>query len=106
MEKLHWLILFPYYFFLALAYLSVLMVIARLARIKASINTFVGISIVVSLIDLIVLFAFDFVTIDDFRFLPLLAIFAVSLVFAALDHLLQGRLPLPLDEELAAIDQK
>ena len=106
MGSLHWLILVPYYFFLALAYLGVLMVGTRLLRIKSSINTLVGIAIVVSVVDLVVLFAFDFVEIDDFRFLPLLGIFAVSLVCASLDQLLQRRLPLPLDEELAAIDDK
>jgi len=104
--SLHWLILFPYYFFIALAYLGVLMVVSRLLRIKTSINTLIGISIAVSVIDLVVVFAFDFVEIGDFRFWPLLAIFAVSLVCATLDNLLQGKLPLPLDDELAAIDEK
>lgn len=106
MDTLHWLILVPYYFFLALAYLSLLMVGTRLLRIKTSINTLVGIAIAVSVLDLVVLFAFDILEIDHFRFWPLLGIFAVSLVFAAIDHLLHERLPLPLDEELAAIDQK
>lgn len=105
MGSLHWLVLVPYYFFLALAYLGLLMVGTRLFRIKTSINVLVGISIVVSLIDLIAIFALDLVEIDDFRFLPLLAIFSVSLVCAALDNVLHKRLPLPLDEELAAIDE-
>lgn len=104
MSSLHWLIVVPYYFFLAMAYLSILMVGTRLLRVKTSINTLVGISIAVSFLDLVILLGGGFLTIKQFTFLPLLAIFAVSLVFAAIDALLARRLSLPLDEELAAID--
>ncbi len=105
MGALHWLVVIPYYFFLALAYLGLLMVGTRLLRIKASINTLVGISIAISFLDLVVLLGGGFLSIESFTFLPLLGIFAVSLVCAALDSLLERRLPLPLDEELAAIEQ-
>jgi len=103
-SSLHWLIVVPYYFFLAMAYLSVLMVGTRLLRIKSSINTLVGISIAVAFLDLVILLGGGFVPIAKFTFLPLVGIFAVSLVFATIDFLLARRLPLPLDDELAAID--
>lgn len=104
MSSLHWLIVVPYYFFLAMAYLSILMVGSRLLRIPAAINTLVGISIAVAFLDLVVLLGFVGISIRSFTLLPLLAIFAVSLAFAAIDVLLARRLPLPLDEELAALD--
>lgn len=106
MGSLHWLIVVPYYFFIALALLGLLMVGTRLLRIKASINTLVGISIAVSFFDLVVLLGGGFLSIKNLTFLPLLAIFAVSLTCATVDSLLARQLPLPLDEELDAIDHK
>lgn len=102
MGNLHWLILIPYYFFGAMAVLTLLVVLTRVTRIKASINTLVGIAIATSAFDLIFLLGSGMLQIDDFTGLPMLVIGLTSFVLATIDFLLRKSLPLPLDEELAA----
>jgi hypothetical protein len=51
---MHGLILVPYYFFASLATLPFLMIICRLLRLKAAINTLAGIAIPVSLAGIVV----------------------------------------------------
>lgn len=102
MGNLHWLILIPYYFFGAMAVLTLLCVLTRVTRIKTSINTLVGIAIASSAFDLVFLLGTGMLQIDDFTGAPMAALGVVSFVLATVDFILQKSLPLPLDEELAA----
>ena len=102
MGNLHWLILIPYYFFGAMAVLTLLCVLTRVTRIKASINTLVAIAIASSAFDLAVLLGTGILQIGDLTGVPMLLLGLASFVLATLDFILQKSLPLPLDEELAA----
>lgn len=104
MGKLHWLILFPYYFFGALTLLGVLLLIARLTRLEIAINTLVTTAMVVSLVTLIVPLVFGWVGIGSFTGLGVAMVLVASFVVAAIDAFLYRSLPLPLDEELTAED--
>lgn len=104
MGKLHWLILFPYYFFGALTLLGVLLLVARLTRLEIAINTLVTTAIAVSLVALVVPFVFGWVGIASFTGLGVAMLLVASFAVAAVDALLYRSLPLPLDEELMAED--
>ena len=97
---LHWLILIPFYFFGSLAALPLLILIARLLRLKVSINALVGIAIAISIAGLAIPLACDWVDLVSLRGRHLLLLGGVSLVLAAIDAAMVKVLPLPLDQEL------
>ncbi len=100
MGYLHWFILIPYYFFGSLAALPFLMITCRLLRLKVPINTLVGSAILLSVAAIAVPLACDWVDLASFRGGPMLALGLLSVLLAAIDALLTGSLPLPLDKEL------
>jgi hypothetical protein len=100
---MHWLILIPYYFFGALTVLAFLMLSCRVLRLKAGMGTIAAVAVGVVIASLFFLLTFGVFAIHDFTFLPMLGLFALSLVLAGLDALLASSLPLPLDEELEQI---
>lgn len=104
MGALHWLILIPYYFFGALALLSLMILISRILRLGVRINTLVSIAMVVTVFDLAFVLTTGILSIDDFTALPMIGLFAVSLVVAFIDYALLGNLPLSLDEEMQGDD--
>jgi hypothetical protein len=100
MGALHWLIVVPYYFIGALAALPLLMVTCRLVRAKASLNALVGTAIGVTVAAIVVPLVCGWLHLSAFTGRPLLLLLIASLLLAALDTALAGRLPLPLDTEL------
>jgi hypothetical protein len=100
MGFLHWFILVPFYFFGSLAILPLLIIIARLLRLKVSINTLVGTAIALSLAGIIVPLACDWIDLVSFRGRGMLALGVLSMLLAAVDAALMQALPLPLDQEL------
>ena len=97
---LHALIVVPYYFVSALAALPLLILGARLLRLKVSVNTLVGIAIGLAVASIVVPLAADWLDLDAFTGRPLLVLVLASLVLAAIDAALMRHLPLPLDDEL------
>jgi hypothetical protein len=97
---LHWFILIPFYFFGSLAALPFLIIIARLLRLKVSINALVGTAIALSVAGIAVPLALDWVDLLSFRGRQMLALGVLSMVFTAVDAALVNALPLPLDKEL------
>jgi hypothetical protein len=100
---LHWLILFPYYFFGALSLLLLMMVVARLLRLKVKVNALVMIAIIVSLVTVAFPLIVGWADIGDYSGRILLLIGVDSFILAAVDAALESRLPLPLDQELQAL---
>ncbi len=100
MGFLHWFILVPFYFFGSLAILPLLIIIARLLRLKVSINTLVGTAIALSLAGIIVPLACDWIDLVSFRGRGMLALGVLSVLLAAVDAALVNALPLPLEREL------
>jgi hypothetical protein len=100
--KLHWLILVPYYFFGAITLLGVLLLVARLLRLKLSINAIVTAAIVGTLVALAVPLLAGWVSIQALTGLGVALLLLASFLFAAIDAMLSKQLPLPLDEELTA----
>lgn len=100
---LHWLILLPYYFVGALATLPLLILTCRVLRLTVSLNSLVGVAIVLTLAVIIIPLACHWVALDAFSGRALLGVVLLSLLLAAIDRLLCDRLPLPLDRELAAL---
>lgn len=101
MGSFHWLILFPYYFFTALSFLLLSIVVARVLRLKVGVNPLVMTSVVVSLALIAVPLILDWANLHDYEGRMMLAIGLGSFVLAGLDVLLEQWLPLPLDGELA-----
>jgi hypothetical protein len=100
--KLHWLILFPYYFFGALTLLGVFLLFARLMRARVSINALVIAAIVLPVIAMAIPLLLGWVGIASFTGLGVAVLLLTSFIFAAIDAIVCRSFPLPLDEELEA----
>lgn len=99
----HYLILFPYYFFLALCLLPAFILLSRIARLKLEIHTLVGAAILVSISALVFLLNRGDVAIEHLGPFPMLGLAGISFLLAAVDAMLARFLPLPLDEQLRAL---
>lgn len=99
---MHYLILFPYYFFTALTLAIALSIITRTLRLKLSINAIMLTSVLVSLAGYMIMIASPQFSIDHFTGKPMAAIGVASFVLATLDTVLKRALPHAIDEELAA----
>lgn len=100
---LHWLIVFPYYFFGAILTLASLILLCRLFRLRVPAHVLVGTAILGSMLTLALSMGSGLVSLSELRFLPLLILAGTSLVLAALDLVLSRLLPLPLDQELRGL---
>ncbi len=100
MGALHWLILFPYYFFTALTLFLVFSIVSRVTRAGSGANSLALGAIVVS----VVLTALPLITgttyIADYSWPGLVFLLVVSLGLALIDTVLKPSLDLPLDQEL------
>lgn len=97
---MRWLILFPYYFFGAMALMAFFMVLCRLLRIKTDINVVVGTAMSLAVGLLVAALAFGGVQLAMLKVVPLLVLGAASMLLAGVDAALARVLPLPLDKDL------
>lgn len=100
---LHYLILIPYYFFGALTLTAFLVVTCRLLALPVPIAYVVGGGVLGTVIGLILTLATYHISIEHFGLVPLLVLFASSLVLATVDAILQRWRKIPLDDELSAL---
>ena len=103
MGSLHWLIIVPFYFFTALSFLLLIIVVARVLRLKVGVNPLVMTSVTTSIGLVAVPLMLNWADMHDYEGRYMLVIGLASFVLAGLDVILQQWLPLPLDEELAAL---
>jgi len=99
----HWLILFPYYFFTALSFLLLSIVVSRLLRLKVGVNPLVMTSVTVSVALVAVPLMLDWANLHDYEGRMMLGIGLASFVLAGVDVVLQQWLPLQLDRELSEL---
>jgi hypothetical protein len=99
----HWLIVVPFYFFSALTFLLLTIVLARILRLKIGINPLVITAVTVSLGLVVLPLIAGWATVHDYEGRMMMVIGLVSLSLAGLDVVLQQWLPLPLDQELEAL---
>jgi hypothetical protein len=97
------LIVVPYYFFGALSLLLLMMVLARLLRLKVKVNPLVMIAVLVSALGVALPLITGWADITDYSGRILLLIGVDSFILAAVDTWLESRMPLPLDQELRAL---
>lgn len=100
---LHWFILIPYYFFLALSVALLLVLLARLVRARVSASHLVTAAVLLALAGVSLPLATGWATIDDYTTRGFVVLAVASFLLAALDTLLGSALPLPLDRELEGI---
>lgn len=100
MGSLHWLILIPYYFFAALGVLLASLVLCRIVRLRASLNALVSTAIGVALVLVIVPLLGGWAAIGAYDGRKMIAVAVLTFLFALIDTLISGRLPLPLDRDL------
>lgn len=99
---MHYLIVFPYYFFTALTLSLLLSIVTRVLRLRIAIGTLVTTAVLVSLGGYIAALASDGISIEHFTGLPMLAVGLTSFLLAAVDTVLKRALPHAIDEELQA----
>jgi len=100
---LHYLVLIPYYFFGALVLTAAAIFVCRLLNWKIPVAYLVGFGVVGTVVGLFVTLATYHVSIDDFRFVPLLLLALASIVLATADAALARWRRLPLDDELQGL---
>jgi len=99
-SSLHWLVLFPYYFFTALTLFLAFSIVCRLTGIRISANPLATGAIVTGLIATALPLVSGYAQLGGYSWPPLVILLVVSLVLATVDTFLKSSLPLPLDEEL------
>jgi len=102
-SRFHWLIVVPYYFFLALTLLPLLMVLTRVVRARVSLSTLATMTFVLSVLGVAVPLIADWVDLAHLTGRPLVGLIAASLALVALDGVLARRWRQPLDDELDAL---
>jgi hypothetical protein len=100
MSSFHWLIVVPYYFFLALLTFLILSVACRLVRASVGANSLAIVSIVVGLALTAFPLISGWISLESYTGMPLLALGVTGFVVAAIDSVLKSSHSLPLDEEL------
>ncbi|HYD46974.1 MAG TPA: hypothetical protein VEB21_01435 [Terriglobales bacterium] len=97
---MHWLIVVPYYFFTALTLSALLILTARLLRLKVAVNTLVTGAVITALIGMILVLSSDAVSVADLTGRGILCLGIASFVLAGLDATLMKSLPHSIDHEL------
>ncbi len=100
MGSLHWLVLFPYYFFTALTLFLVLSIACRVVGAKSSANPLATGAIVLGLIATALPLLSGWTHLADYSWQGMVALLVASLLLATVDTFLKSGFPLPLDEEL------
>ena len=100
MGALHWLILFPYYFFTALSLFLLLLVICRVVRAEVSANPLSMTAVVAAVVLTAAPLVSGATSISDYSWPGLVFLLVVSLVLATIDAVLKSSLAVPIDAEL------
>lgn len=98
---MHNLIVFPFYFFLALTLTALFSMFVRVLRIRVAIGTVVTIAVLSAMAAMVLILRSDAVSVDDLGAAPMLALAGASFVLAAIDRALKGILPHAIDDEMA-----
>lgn len=97
---MHWLLLVPFYVFIAIGVFLSLSILCRILRLNLSANA-LAVSAVIVGVGIVLLPLFEGIQLSDYTGRRLLLVVGVTFVLAAIDTLLESVLPLPLDAELA-----
>ena len=100
---MHWLILFPYYFFTALCLFLIFSLLCRVVRAKVLANPLSMAAVIGSVALTALPLIAGVAHIDDYSWPGMVALLIAGFALAALDTFLKSGLPLPLDEELRDI---
>lgn len=100
MGSLHWLILFPYYFFTAVCLFLLLSLTCRVLRAGVSANPLATTAAVAAAVAAILPLAVGWTRLAQYSWQGLVALLAASAVLATVDAALSTSLKLPLDAEL------
>jgi hypothetical protein len=95
----HWLLLIPFYVFIAIGIFLLLSILCRVVRVKLSANALAVTAVVVGVMVALLPLA-EGVELSDYTGRRLLLVVATTFALAAIDTLLEPLLPLPLDAEL------
>ncbi len=96
---MHWLLLFPYYFFSALTCGGALLILHRLARRSPDLDRLAAISCVTAIVVVAFPLLSGWAEIEDYRAMPMLLLGLGSFLLAVLDAGLRHALRLPVDQE-------
>ena len=99
----HWLIVIPFYFFSAILTFLVLAVGSRVLRVQTGANALAITAVIVAVAIVAAPLLLNWVDLEHLGGRRLLALGAATFVLAALDTLLQPRLPLPADRDLSDV---
>lgn len=97
---MHWLLLVPFYVFIAIGVFLLLSILCRILRLKLSANALAVTAVIVG-VAIVLLPLFEGIQLSDYTGRRLLVVAGVTFVLATIDTLLESVLPLPLDAELA-----
>ena len=103
MGSLHWLVLFPYYFFTAVCLYLLLTLICRVVRAGVSANPLAITAVVAAVLATATPLLGGGTRLAQYSWQGLVVLLAVSAILATLDAVLAGPLKLPLDAELEDI---
>lgn len=100
---MHWLLVIPFYVFIAIAVFLTLSIVCRVFRLKLAAHTLAVTAVILGVGVVFLSFFEHIVDLPDLGGRHLLVLAALTFVLAALDTLLEPLLPLPLDKELAEV---
>lgn len=100
---MHWLLVIPFYVFIAIAVFLTLSILCRVLRLKLAAHTLAVTAVILGVGVVFLSFFEHIIDLPDLNGWRLLVLAAVTFVLAALDTLLEPVLPLPLDKELAEV---
>jgi hypothetical protein len=99
----HWLIVIPFYVFSAIGLFLAFTLVARLLRLKITVNAIAVTSVALGVAVVAVPLMADLLDLEHYAARYLLVLGAATFALAILDTLLEPLLPLPLDRELAKL---
>ncbi|MFN8641801.1 MAG: hypothetical protein U0802_09145 [Candidatus Binatia bacterium] len=97
---MHWLLLVPFYVFIAIGVFLSLSILCRVLRLKLSANALAVTAVIVGVF-VVLLPLHEGVQLADYTGRRLLLVLGVTFALATIDTLLESVLPLPFDAELA-----
>lgn len=97
---MHYLLLVPFYVFIAIGVFLLLSILCRVLRLKLTANALAVTAVTVGVV-IVLLPLFEGIQLSDYTGRRLLLVAGITFVLATIDTLLEPLLPLPLDAELA-----